>query len=124
MLLESNHLLVKLPHLLLEAAHGGSELIMLPSGLLSALRVTGGQLPEQRIMFFGAGEAGTGIAELIAIALHRMYGLSIEEVHPHQEFSDATFTLQGSVSATMPSLIWMWLKIFMSSCELLNDMVQ
>jgi len=57
---------------------------MLPSGLLSALRVTGGQLPEQRIMFFGAGEAGTGIAELIAIALHRMYGLSIEEVHPHK----------------------------------------
>ncbi len=51
---------------------------------MSALRVTGGQLSEQRIMFHGAGEAGTGIAELIAIALHRMHGLSIEEVCPHQ----------------------------------------
>ena len=31
-------------------------------------------------MFYGAGEAGTGIGEMIAIALHRMHGLSIEEV--------------------------------------------
>ena len=35
-------------------------------------------------MFYGAGEAGTGIGEMIAIALHSMHGLSIEEVRlPH-----------------------------------------
>ncbi|CAL5223762.1 g6326 [Coccomyxa viridis] len=59
------------------------------AGLMSALRVTGGQLSEQRIMFHGAGEAGTGIAELIAIALHRMHGLSIEEGRKHCIFLDS-----------------------------------
>ena len=50
------------------------------AGLLSALRATGSTLAQQRLLFYGAGEAGTGIAELIAIALHRRHGLSVEEV--------------------------------------------
>ena len=39
------------------------------AGLYSALRVTGGTLGEQRLLFLGAGEAATGIADLVVSSL-------------------------------------------------------
>jgi malate dehydrogenase (oxaloacetate-decarboxylating)(NADP+) len=48
------------------------------AGLSTALRITGSRLAEQRLLFFGAGEANLGIGTIVAAALMRA-GLSEAE---------------------------------------------
>lgn len=52
------------------------------AGLYSALRIAGGQLRDQQVLFLGAGEAGVGIADLVATAMAEE-GLSLDEARRH-----------------------------------------
>jgi malate dehydrogenase (oxaloacetate-decarboxylating)(NADP+) len=58
------------------------------AGLYSALRITGRPLKEQKLLFFGAGEAGTGIAELAVDAMVEE-GSSKEEARSRCWFIDS-----------------------------------
>ncbi|MEN9974862.1 MAG: hypothetical protein RLZZ282_868 [Verrucomicrobiota bacterium] len=58
------------------------------AGLISALRVTGQALTEQKLLFLGAGEAGTGIADLFTTAAMAA-GLSEEDARARCWFVDS-----------------------------------
>lgn len=58
------------------------------AGLISAVRATGGALRDQRLLFLGAGEAGTGIGELWAEAM-RAEGLPDAEARARCWFVDS-----------------------------------
>jgi malate dehydrogenase (oxaloacetate-decarboxylating)(NADP+) len=64
------------------------------SGLLGALRITGGALADQRVLFYGAGQAGIGIANTIVAAMTEQ-GLTSEQAHARCSMFDS----QGLLSA-------------------------
>jgi len=70
------------------------------AGILSALRVTNTTLADQTILFYGAGEAGTGIGELVAQALERYHSMTIEEARKKCFFIDS----KGLVCASRKDL--------------------
>jgi malate dehydrogenase (oxaloacetate-decarboxylating)(NADP+) len=63
-------------------------------GLFSALRVTGGKLKDQRIMFLGAGSAGTGIGGMIVEGM-MLEGLSEQEARSRISMFDVNGLLEA-----------------------------
>jgi len=58
------------------------------SGLIASMRMTGGKLEDQKVLFLGAGEAGIGIADSFVAALAEM-GIAPEEGRKHCWFVDS-----------------------------------
>jgi malate dehydrogenase (oxaloacetate-decarboxylating)(NADP+) len=65
------------------------------AGILSALRVTGGTLRDQRVLFLGAGSAGIGIADLIASAM-TLEGLTDKQARDRISLFDINGLLEST----------------------------
>ena len=58
------------------------------AGIIASMRITGGALKDQKLLFLGAGEAGIGIADVFVAALKKE-GNSEEEARQHCWFVDS-----------------------------------
>ena len=65
------------------------------AGIIAALRITGGELEDQKILFLGAGEAGIGIADVFVAALGEK-GVPADEARKHCWFVDTKGLLVSS----------------------------
>ncbi len=76
----------------------GSAAVAL-AGILGALRITGGRLSEQTILFLGAGSAGVGIADLLTQAMAQE-GISLEQARARNWL----FDVNGLIESTRTDL--------------------
>ncbi|XP_010526436.1 PREDICTED: NADP-dependent malic enzyme 1 isoform X2 [Tarenaya hassleriana] len=70
----------KKTHLVFNDDIQGTASVVL-AGILAAVKSMGSSLADHTFLFHGAGEAGTGIAELIALYMSKQMNASMEESH-------------------------------------------
>jgi len=68
----------KTTHLVFNDDIQGTASVVL-SGVVASLKLLGGTLADHKFLFLGAGEAGTGIAELIALEMSKGTNTPLEE---------------------------------------------
>ena len=88
------------------------------AGLTTALQIAGGSLPEQRILFFGAGSAGIGIADLLVAAMQRK-GLSQSAAQARISMFDIAGLLEPSRTDLSEAQ-----KVYAHKAAPSNDLVQ
>jgi malate dehydrogenase (oxaloacetate-decarboxylating) len=74
------------------------------AGILSAVKVVGSTITQQNIVMYGAGSAGTGIADLIVLSMMRQ-GLSKEEACRRIWLIDQVGLLHEGIKDLAPSQI-------------------
>jgi len=65
------------------------------AGLLGAMRIVGGKLSQQKVLFLGSGSAGVGIADLLTQVM-ASEGLSLEEARARISMFDVNGLLESS----------------------------
>lgn len=71
------------------------------AGIISAMRLTGGDLTKQKLLFLGAGEAGVGTADIFCEALIQA-GVSPEEARRRSWLFDSTGLVVAERSGLAP----------------------
>ncbi|KAI7756592.1 hypothetical protein M8C21_022180 [Ambrosia artemisiifolia] len=66
------------------------------AGLVASLKLLGGSLADHTFLFLGAGEAGTGIAELIALEISTKTNIPVEEARKKIWLVDSKGLIVGS----------------------------
>ncbi|KAG6587994.1 hypothetical protein SDJN03_16559, partial [Cucurbita argyrosperma subsp. sororia] len=78
------------------------------AGVVSALKLIGGTLADHTFLFLGAGEAGTGIAELIAYEVSRQTNVPIEETRKKIWLVDSKGLIVRSRKDSLPHFKKPW----------------
>ncbi|MED6193589.1 NADP-dependent malic enzyme 4, chloroplastic [Stylosanthes scabra] len=90
------------------------------AGLVAALKLVGGNLADHKFLFLGAGEAGTGIAELIALEISKRTDAQVEEVRKNIWLVDS----KGLIVSSRKESLQQFKKPWAHEHELITDLVE